>query len=120
MEEAGRWLRPFPSITSPKCVGGDRRFGPASSIGVRHALHETWTREAHDPRSDAVRSPGGPLLGLAAPPRIGLPVVIVGPGFQHPALTRVIMTTPVACIHRTRPEEPHAALEGWWDTPLDA
>ncbi len=77
-----------------------------------------WAREARDPRSDAVRSLGGPLLGLAAPPRVGLPAVIVGRGFEDPAEIRVITTTPVVRIRRTRPAEPPAALEGWWEAPI--
>ena len=107
----GRLFMPSRTIWIDTASGSRYRIDPAAG---------TWTREAHDPRSDAARSPGGPLLGLVAPPRIGLPVVIVGPGFHDPGQVRVVTTTPVVRVHRTRPREPHAALEGWWDAPVDA
>lgn len=89
-----------------------------TSSGSRYRIDPgamIWTRESHDPRSDAVRSGDGELKGLGERPRVGRRLIIIGPGYALPSTTRVVTTTPVVRIHHAEPAERHRAVEGWGD-----
>jgi hypothetical protein len=78
-------------------------------------LARTWARLGHDPRSDALRSEGGPLLGLADAPTVGEPAVLVCPPHVPGADVRVVVTTPVVRVWDRQPDGPHRPAAGWWD-----
>lgn len=96
----------------------DRVLWLDTSSGSRYRIDPramTWERLSHDPRSNAVRSHGGLLLGLDGPPTVGEPAVIFGPGFDDPSALRYVNTTPVVRIWDREPDVAHAPVAGWWD-----
>lgn len=96
----------------------DRTVWLDTASGSRYRVDPramTWARLSHDPRSDAVRSAGGPLLGLLAPPAVGRPAVILGPGYSDPGLVRWIVTTPVVRVWDSEPDVAHRAVDRWWN-----
>lgn len=74
-----------------------------------------WERLAHDPRSGAVRTEGGPFFALAALPALGEPLVIYGPPLDPAADVRIVTTSAVVAVVDEPPEGAATSEAGFWE-----
>jgi hypothetical protein len=106
MRRAAALYLPARTVWLDTASGSRYRVDPAAG---------TWARLSHDPRSDALRTTGGALLGLARAPRLGEPALLVCPPIVAGSAVRLVGTTPVVRVWHDEPRAPHRAVPGWWD-----